>query len=180
MSKIKIDKARLSYPSLFKRSVFQGQEGKYEATLLVEKSSKIAKTIVVEAKKACKEAGVDYGKLRTSGKSCVRDGDESDRPEAEGCLTIKARNEMQPPVFDRDRSKITDAGRVYAGCYVAAVITFWVQDNAFGRRLNANLLGVQFVEDGEAFGGGGAVAQPGDFDALDEGVADDFDDETSF
>ncbi len=35
---------------------------------------------------------------------------------------------------------------------VHAVVRLWAQDNAFGKRINAQLQGVQFASDGEAFG----------------------------
>ena len=37
-NKIRIKNARLSFPSVFKRSVFNGEEGKFEATFLFPKS----------------------------------------------------------------------------------------------------------------------------------------------
>ena len=55
-------------------------------------------------------------------------------------------------------------GRPYAGCIVNGQVDVWAQDNPeFGRRINAELTGVQFVRDGEAFSGG-APAKPDDFD----------------
>ncbi len=61
---------------------------------------------------------------------------------------------------------------IYSGCYVNIQLAFWVQDNNYGKRVNADLLAVQFAGDGEAFGGGasgadtsvfGGVAAPNPF-----------------
>jgi hypothetical protein len=62
-----------------------------------------------------------------------------------------------------------DDNVVYAGCYVNAIITLWVQNNSYGKRVNAQLDGVQFAKDGEPFGAGGIDAD--EFDLLDDDMA---------
>ena len=75
-------------------------------------------------------------------------------------------NNKRPMVIDRDKSPLTeDDNKIYAGCYVNAVIELWFQNNGFGKRVNANLLGVQFLKDGEPFGDN-AGASVDDFDAF--------------
>ena len=81
-------------------------------------------------------------------------------------MSIKAANNKRPMVIDRDKSPLTeDDNKIYAGCYVNAVIELWFQNNGFGKRVNANLLGVQFLKDGEPFGDN-AGASADDFDAF--------------
>jgi len=63
--------------------------------------------------------------------------------------------------------------RIYAGCYVNAIVVLWAQNNNYGKRINANLLGVQFVADGSPFGDGGTSAGVDDFDAFGDN-GDDF------
>lgn len=41
---------------------------------------------------------------------------------------------------------------IYAGCVVNASISFWVQDNQWGKRINGSLEGVQFFGDSGRFG----------------------------
>jgi hypothetical protein len=48
----------------------------------------------------------------------------------------------------------------------------WTQNNSYGKRVNANLLGVQFYKDGEPFAAGEIA---GDDDFEDFGSDDDFD-----
>ena len=48
MTKIVIKNARLSFPSLFQKSVFDGKEGKYEATLLIDKKDEALKKQIDE------------------------------------------------------------------------------------------------------------------------------------
>jgi hypothetical protein len=69
---------------------------------------------------------------------------------------------------DKDRSPLVSAdGRPYSGCYVNAQVEVWAQDHkSFGKRINAQLLGVQFVEDGDSFQAGAPPANPEDFGDL--------------
>jgi hypothetical protein len=46
---------------------------------------------------------------------------------------------------------------IYSGCYVNVQIAFWAQNNNYGKRINCELLAVQFAEDGESFGGGASA-----------------------
>ena len=81
-------------------------------------------------------------------------------------MYISARNPLKPSVVDTNRSPlVAEDGRPYAGCYVNAVLELWTQDNNYGKRVNATLMGVQFYKDGESFVGGG-VADAEDFDDL--------------
>lgn len=165
MTKIVIKNARLSFPSLFQKSVFDGKEGKYEATLLIEKKDEaLKKQIDEQIAKLIAEAKVKV----PSDKYCIKDGDESELDGFEGNWSLKASNSKRPTVIDRDKTPLTaDDEKLYAGCYVNAVIDFWVQNNAYGKRINANLYGVQFVKDGEPFGMG-PVDVTDDFEDLDE------------
>jgi hypothetical protein len=63
------------------------------------------------------------------------------------------------------------SGKVYSGCYVNASIELWAQDNKFGKRINATLMGVQFLRDGARLVGGG-VASADDFEAIPEAAGD--------
>jgi len=57
-----------------------------------------------------------------------------------------------------------DDGTIYAGCYVNAIISLWAQDNTYGKRINAQLEGVQFCNNGEPLGAGGIDVD--EFDAF--------------
>ena len=165
----KIINARLSFPSLFEKSVFEGKEGKYEATLLIDKKDLKTKAAIDQAiADVIKEAKIKV----PSDKICVKDGDEIDLDGYEGNWSLKASNSRRPTVINRDKTPITaNDGIIYSGCYVNAVIDFWVQNNNYGKRVNANLYGVQFLKDGERFGSGlGSVDVMDDFENLDESL----------
>ena len=163
--KIHLKNVRLSFPSLFKRAVFDGAEGKYEATLLLDKSDKATKKAIDEAIKSA----IEEAKIKVpSDKRCLKDGDDSEYDGYEGMWSIKAANSKRPTAINRDKTPLIEEDEViYAGCYVNAIIDIWTQNNKFGKRANANLYGVQFVKDGEPFGMG-PVDVTDDFDDLED------------
>ena len=166
MAKIKIATARLSFPSLFRTEKFGEEDtGKYAATFILDKVDH-AETIE-KIKGAINKLMKEELKAKVSSdKVCLKDGDESGRPEYEGAYTIKASTKKRPLVIDRDKSPITeDDNKIYSGCYVHSIISLWAQNNQYGKRINAQLDGVQFAKDGEPFGEGGIDAN--EFDEFD-------------
>jgi len=165
--KVKIPSARLSFPSLFRTAQFGGEDtGKYEATFILDKSEHSAVIEEIKAEIARLQKEELKAKLPAE-KICLKDGDDTMRPEMEGAYTIKASTKKRPLVIDRSKSPITeDDNVIYAGCYVNAIISLWPQNNQFGKRVNAQLDGVQFVRDGEPFGDGGVSVDA--FDAFDD------------
>ena len=172
MAKIKLNNVRLSFASLFKKATFGGEETKFEGTFLIDKDTQAdqiatisaAITAMLTEKKALK-LGPD--------RICLKDGDSIEYEGYAGMMSIKASNAKRPIVIDRDKSPLAEEdGRPYSGSYVNCVLELWFQDNTWGKRVNANLLAVQFVRDGEAFGDGGVGASADDFDVV-EGEDDD-------
>lgn len=174
MSKIKMQAVRLSFPSLFNTAKFGGEDtGKYEATFVLDKveHDEVIAGIKAQIERLMKEEL--KGKV-PSDKLCLKDGDEMGRPEFEGKYTIKASTKKRPLVINRDKSPITESDNViYAGCYVNAIVSLWAQNNNYGKRINAQLDGVQFCRDGEAFGDGAVSVN--EFDAFGSESDDDFD-----
>lgn len=165
MSKIKLQNVRLSFPSLFQQAAFGGvSTGKYEATFILDKKEHAQVIGQIEAEIARIQKDDIKSKV-ASDKVCLKDGDDMGRTEYEGKMTIKASTKKRPLVIDREKSPITeDDNVVYAGCYVNAIVSLWGQNNQYGKRVNAQLDGVQFVRDGEPFGDGGISADA--FDAF--------------
>lgn len=165
---------RLSFPNIWKASSFSpDQEKKFSATLIVRKDDKknIAAIKAAMEEVAVAKWGSDKKKWPKGIKPCLRDGDE-EKGHLDGfedTLFFNASNAKRPSVYDRDRTPLTEEdGYPYAGCYVNVMVEFWAQDNQYGKRINATLKGVQFVDHGEAFGGGGAPAGADEFPELDD------------
>lgn len=73
----------------------------------------------------------------------------------EGMFWLKANSPIQPTIIDRDRTELARKdGRPYPGCYVIMKVDIWPQDNVHGKGMRAQLQGLQFLKDGDAFGGG--------------------------
>lgn len=171
MAKIKMQGVRLSFPNLFNTAKFGGEDtGKYEGTFILDK--KIHKDVIADIIKAIEVLSKEELKSKIpADKLCLKDGDESARAENHGMYTLKASTKKRPLVINRDQSPITESDNiVYAGCYVNAIVTLWAQNNQFGKRINAQLDGVQFSHGGEPFGDGAVSVN--EFDAF--GMDDDF------
>jgi hypothetical protein len=124
---------------------------------------------VARAKWGAKADGV-LKQLRASDKTALHDGDTKAQYDGfEGMMFVSSRSNTRPLVIDRDKSPLVSSdGKPYAGCYCNVQVELWAQDNGFGKRVNAQLKGVQFVRDGDAFAGG-APADADDFGSLDDG-----------
>lgn len=167
---------RLAFPSLFEPSTFGDGDPAYQATLIIAgddpQIAAINKVIDAVAKeKWGAKADATLKALRSTGKVALKSGDEKSQYDGfEGNWFMQPRNKTRPTVVDGQRQPLNERdGRIYAGCYVNASIELWAQDNQYGKRVNATLRGVQFVRDGEAFGGG-RPAEADEFDELE--VAD--------
>jgi hypothetical protein len=170
---VKLKEVRLSFPDLFTPRAFKpGDEPKHKATFLVNQNDKEQNAKIEAAIKATaeekwgKKADAILKSIRNNpNKFCFQDGDSKDYDGYAGMMALTAGNKARPLIIDRNKDPLDSAdGRPYAGCYVNATIEFFAYDNS-GNGISASLKGVQFVKDGDAFGGG-APASPDDFDDL--------------
>lgn len=176
--KVKV-KARLSYPELFNPTTFQGTGPEYyQAQFIIEKDSESDKAVreamktVATDKWKDKAPGVLKGMANNKQTCCYTDGDIHGYEENVMVLSSKRyATDGRPDVRDRDTTPLAERdGRPYAGCYVVGIVEFWAQDNGFGKGLRAQLLGVQFIKDGEPFK---KSAKASDSDFEDLGVEED-------
>jgi hypothetical protein len=191
MAKVLLKSVRLSFPDLWEPKQYEGSGPfKYRASFLFEPNSENHKNLLTAQKevaaeewkdKAAKvlEAASDDSKLRF-----IVDGNKKDYDGYKGMLVISATRDQakgRPQVYNKKPKNadgtfnlVTETdGIVYAGCYVNATVELWPQNNRFGRTIRAQLLAVQFVKDGDAFGGGSAKGSPDDFEDLSDTGEDD-------
>lgn len=170
MAKIQLKNVRLSFASIFNRSVFDGKEGKFEATFLLNKETQADQIKILED---AIEAAIVESKVKVpKDKRCLKDGDDAEYDGYAGHMSFKASTNKRPTIIDRDKTQlIEDDGKPYSGCYVNCIVDVWIQSNSWGKRANANLFGIQFFKDGEPFGAG-------DIDVTDE--FSDFDENDDF
>ena len=172
--KIIIKNVRLAFPSLFKATApATGGEAAFSASFLLPPNHPQFKELEAAIAATAKEkwgakADTFLKALKSSDKTCLHNGDsKSDYDGFEGNFYVSARSKTRPTVISGDRTPLTEEdGKPYAGCYVDANIDIWAQDNNFGKRINAQLRGVQFRRDGDAFGGGGKPADADEFDEI--------------
>lgn len=180
--KLFLSNVRLAFPNLFEARAFSDDEKdpSYGASFIFPKTHMSFKVLneafeIVAKDKWEGKASEILKQLRAADKTCLHDGDgKPDYAGFPGNFFVAARNKTRPLVIDIDKSPLTASdGKPYAGCYVNATIGVWAQANAYGKRINATLSGVQFLKDGDAFTGD-APASPDDFEDLSAGAdADD-------
>lgn len=178
--RIMLRNVRLSFPSLFEPTSVAG-EGKprYSAMLILPPEhpqlgevTKLMKAVASE--KWAAKAGAVYTSLEKTDKLALHDGDTKAQYDGVGgnfFISAASQESARPTVINADRSPLTAKdGKPYAGCYVNASIDFWAQDNTYGKRINAQLRGVQFLRDGDAFSAG-RPADSDEFEEVTEGAA---------
>jgi len=172
---VRIDNVRASYPHLDK--AYQAPpdkdgkqaEPKFSIVGMLDKKTHVAaKDLIVQVmndiqKKEDTKVAKD--------KKFIKDGDDGDKSEYEGYYTVSARESRRPRVRHRNGEPMSEKeiqDIIYAGCRVNILIRPWFQDNAFGKRINAGLMAVQFARDDEQIGEG-RIDDEGVFESLDDG-----------
>lgn len=151
---IRIDNVRCSFPHLDKPwAKEEGDTPRFSIVAMLPKDThSAAKDLCVKRiNELMKENRVE--KLG-SDKKFIRNGDDSGRDEYEGHWTVSAAENRRPSVRGRDNEVLTPdeiLDTVYGGCYVSVLIRPWFQDNKYGKRVNAGLVAVRFMRDGEPF-----------------------------
>lgn len=175
---IVLKRVRLSFPNLFQKAVFDGKPTKYTATLLLPKGTeadpKEWRSIYVEQNKLLK---ADIKTLMTEkgypnlepDRLCLSDGDNKEYDGYKGCLALRVGSNNRPNHIKPDKTQATEEdGLFYAGCHVDAAVTFWFQNNQYGKRVNCNIHGLQFRCHGDPLSGVHV-----DTDAVFETIEDD-------
>lgn len=186
MAKLKISKTRISFPVLWTPKSYKGDpnsKAAYSASFLVSKKDPQVKAIhalieqvVSEKERDPKKAALILKSLRAQEKTFLHDGDLKEYDGYADHFYVSARSYTKPLVVNRTPYKTDEMGEkvpntigeddgiLYGGCIVNVNLDAYY--DAKNGRVNASLLGVQFVEDGDAFGAGPS-ASPKDFDDLD-------------
>lgn len=167
---IKIENVRFSYPHLDKPYAGKGNgdEGKagkpkYGIVGMLPKKTHVeAKNLIVEAMNDLLKQN-DNATVSSDKKFC-RNGDDHERADTYGGhWIVSAREERRPSVRDKRGNLINEpekiADMVYGGCWGHILIRPWFQDGkkvgaGYGKRVNAGLVGVQFIRDDKPFGEG--------------------------
>lgn len=146
-----------------KRGPSDGGEKAFSLNALIPKNTKEGQDLHDDIRDLIDDAmdakwGKDKPRLKPD-KFCLRDGEDEEYDGYEDAWYLTARNRNRPKVIDADgkTTLVEEDGRPYSGCYCNVWVRIWVQDNEFGKRVNASLEAVQFVRDGEAFAGAAPI-----------------------
>ncbi len=174
---MKFSNVRLSYAKLFNPKAFEeGGAERFEATFLFDPSNPDHNAKIKEIKQTARalmtEAfGEDFDPRELRNRVCFGEGNKKDKvPDGyKDMVFLNSANTTRPAVANRRGEPVAegDENAPYSGCFVNATVTFWAQNNKYGKRINANLRGVQFVRDGEAFGRAPISAED-EFEALED------------
>jgi len=174
--------ARLAFgDGIYEKKAFAGEPGgkaDYNAKFILPVGHKQIGEIEKAEAQVAKDkwgakADANLKVVKAKGRSLLKDGSTQRSDGFADNLFVSARADTRPTVVGRDRSpkQKGDNGAPYSGCYVNVKLDVWAQDNQWGQGINATLLGVQFVRDGDSFAAGAPPANPDDFPDL--GVEDD-------
>ena len=156
---------RVSFPSVFEASSFEGSKPKYSVVGLWypkkfdDKQKALWRAIHVELDKATKEKFKKaYKDLPPNFKKAIRDGEEKSHLEGygAGCMFGTMSSLQRPGVIDRNKDIITDSSVLYPGCWARATVTVYAYDNK-GKGVALGLHNIQKLGEGENFSGRAAA-----------------------
>ena len=175
--KIIIPEARLAFPNLFEARSTENGPAQFGANLIIAPGSPAVAALRAEEERLAKlhwgdKAAAMLEMIRVANGQALKPGALKAKYDGfQGNLFVSANTKVRPTVVDRTGAPVTEKdGKVYSGCYVLAHVSLWTQDNQYGQKINANLLGIQFVRDGDAFASGPPPSSADEFGNLDAGA----------
>lgn len=179
-------KGRLAFATIREAEKYQGTgKPRFSGTVLFSKEdtkqlkkAESAMLAAATAKWAAKGAAF-VASLREAQKTALTNGDLKHEYDGfEGHWAVAAHTPENTPMtlVDRTARKLDKDTQtmIYSGCDVNMIVDFWAQDNEYGKRINAQLSGIQFVADNTPFAGGTAAGSS-EFEELDEPETGGFD-----
>lgn len=176
---IYLSNVRLSFPHLVEphsASTIPNAKKSYQADFIMEEThpswqevmnrvGELAQAQWAEHAQAVLQQIYNDRRLRFFGKGAERVDKKTMQPYSgyAGMVYVSGKRDIQPqfikvngqPVDMANTMEIQQVARsLYGGCYVNAAIRPWAQDNTHGRGMRCELVAVQFLKDGEAFGAG--------------------------
>ena len=175
--KAQIKNARLAFENTFTASSFDpSQQAKFSGTFIFEPGGEAEAIIRDAMTQVARDKWGDQADrvlkdLESKDRTCLHNGDDKPYNGFQGNMYVNASNKMRPLVLDEQRHPLTQQdGKIYNGVIVNALVDIWAQSSPqYGKRINATLLGVQFVKHAAPFSGGRA-ASVDDFEIVEDDV----------
>lgn len=168
MEKVTTPEFRVSFPSVFQPTSFEGQDPKYKVNMLFPKSTDLS-AMKALAKKAVEDKWPDKTKRPANLRSPFRDGD-TEKPDWDGyqdMIFVSATSKMKPGVVDQNVQPILSEDEFYAGCWARATVTAFAYSKAGNAGVAFGLQNIQKVRDDEEFSGRSKAED--DFSPIDAG-----------
>jgi hypothetical protein len=189
---LRLEKVRVSFAEqIYTPKAFEDGVAKYGCDSLMVEGSRVMKkisagkwvetdipTVMLDlANELFKGKGAPWLKALEPSKKFYRDGDlrltKGGEPYAEyvGIHYVTAKNKIKPKTIDNLKNEIgPESGKPYSGCYCNVQIDVYGIADPKKKGIHATLLGVQYLHDGDAFGGGSRTADLDDFESISEGA----------
>ena len=169
-----LNKVRISFPTL-KAPAASYQNGplKYRADFIMEPDSANWKAVQQEVFNLARAKWGDQAQqaiqMLERNKRSFGDGNERRKSGTmqvfdgyEGMKYVTATTDQKPQLYHPETGAIASndmqymqlASAIYGGCFVNAAIQFYIPKDPSKMGIFCGLIGVQFAEDGESFGGG--------------------------
>lgn len=166
---ILIENGRLSFDDLYEPTAsVEGGRLKYRCNIIIDPTTDTGKRNIKKIENLIRQVELEKFKkspatYKTDDRKCFVDGDSCVNQKTNevydgyaGMAILKTANDKRPSVVDRDLTPLTaEDNKTYAGCYCNFFIRIYAVSGADkgGNGLFASLETVQFVKDGEPFGG---------------------------
>lgn len=167
---------RVSFPHLFKPHAPPNSKNdpKYSIDMLFSDPNDVKNIREACAKIMTQKFGADQKKWPKLKYNVIKNGDEKDGINGyAGHLYVTARSGDKPAVVDREKQEVLDQRKFYGGCYARAQISLFWYDTNGNKGIGVGLNAVQFVKDGESFGGGRVNVDKAFGDEIPDDGADD-------
>ena len=151
---IVLEHVRLSFPNLFEPNSYKGQgDPKFSANFLMDLDDN--KEQIEDVKKIITSTvKTKWAQTPKKLQMCFHPGEEKAYDGYENVMYVSAKNKKRPQIADQEgHSIVLEDDKVFAGCYVDAVVDFYARDDKYGQGVGCNLVAVIFNESGERFGG---------------------------
>ena len=148
---------------IFEAEAFEAGGTEYYGTqLLIDRGSESEKVLLATIDTV--RSAAKLGRVKAD-RLCVGDGDDTDYDSHKGKTVMRATRVAQkgrPITADNLLNPcVKEDNLLYSGARARLKVSIWAQDNKWGKRVNAELLAVQFIAHGEQIGGGQAPSLEG-------------------
>ena len=149
---LRVTDIRISYPHLDKKWAKNASDSAAFSCvgILPKDTHKEAIDLCLEVCDTLLKEQLKGEKIKADAKF-IRDGDQAAKPEYEGAWTINVREDMRPIVLNPDKSEmdIEDIKpTIKPGHFTDMLCQPWLQNNEWGKRINASLRAVRYRREG--------------------------------